>query len=176
VIDHLIVSAPSGFDRDELLALHRLAPLAFPSREHPSRLIPVAVGRRATLFQELVCKRFRGATPFLPTRHYRAKRDGDFLGWIRRQVEKSLADHGMPRPMDIKPIQHLPLEGGRQVRWLEFRRSRQGDRPEIGFGFELILETSVNGPFSIGACAHFGLGMFVPICVEGEGNGGILPQ
>jgi CRISPR-associated protein Csb2 len=164
VIDHVLVSSPTGFDRDELLALHRLAPLALPSREHRSRLIPVAVGRRIHMFVDLASNRFRSATPFLPTRHYRAKRDGDFLDWMRRQVERSLADHGMPALVGLEQLEHHALDDRRRVRWLEFRRSRSGDMPQLGFGFELMLNAQVRGPFSIGAGAHFGLGMFVPIC------------
>lgn len=162
VIDHVLLTSPVGFDRDELMALHRLAPLEFPDREHPSRLIPVAVGLRATIFHDLASLRFRSATPFVPTRHYRAKRDGEFGAWLRAQVERSLRDHSMPGLVSLTRRDHHCLYDQRQVRWLEFRRSRRGESPELGFGFDLELSTPVPGPFSIGGGAHFGLGLFVP--------------
>ena len=161
VVDHVIVTSPGGFDRHELLALHRLAPLDFPSREHPARLIPIAVGRRDAIFAPSTS--FRSTTPFLPTRHHRGKRDGSFGAWLRAEVSRSLRDHHMPEVVSLEPLDHHEIDGGRRLRWLEFRRARRGEPPRLGFGFRIVLRSPVSGPFSIGAGAHFGLGLFVPL-------------
>lgn len=162
VIDHAIVMS-AGFDRTELRALQQLYPLEFPDPNHPSALVPVAIGPRSSLFANEASHTFLSATPFVPTRHYRAKRDGDHRDWLRREVARSLLQHGLPNPTSVERVDHHVLADGRRVRWLEFRRARKGNSPKLGYGFRLEFEASVPGPFSIGAGSHFGLGLFVPV-------------
>lgn len=162
VIDHAIVTS-AGFDRTELQALQQLYPLEFPDANHRSALVPVAIGSRSSLFANEASRTFRSATPFVPTRHYRAKRDGDHRDWLRREVVRSLVQHGLPSPASVEHLDHHVLEDGRRVRWLEFRRARRGNSTELGYGFRIEFEAPVPGPFSIGTGSHFGLGLFIPI-------------
>lgn len=45
---------------------------------------------------------------------------------------------------------------------VEFLRGRKGEAPMSGYGFHLVFDQEVKGPFALGALAHFGLGVFVP--------------
>ena len=83
------------------------------------------------------------------------------MDWIISEVSNEAKNHGLPRPISIKPVSNL-VTRGHEFRWLEFRRSRKGESSQIGYGFKLIFSEPVSGPIALGYGAHFGLGLFVP--------------
>ena len=108
------------------------------AQSEPSVLLPVAVGRRTSIFE--ASKRFQSAAPFVPPRHFRAKRDGDFFQWARTQLELSLMiNHGIPVPLNVSLVGQLKLRNGHRMRWLQFRRSRHVGSQRLGFGFNIEL-------------------------------------
>lgn len=158
-IDHIVIRAKAGFDTEELAALDRIQWPSAQNRNQPLAIIPVAVGSSTAMFSP--SRRFRSATPFIPTRHYRTERDGAFNSWLKAQLELELARHDLQLDHAIALPKDERLEG-RKRRWLEYRRARANDRPRLGYGFRIVLTEDKNGPFAVGFGAHFGLGLFVP--------------
>lgn len=159
-IDHVIVYAAAGFDRSEVAAFDRIYWPQALNRGQPLAVVPVATGTREMFGP---ATRFRSATPFIPPRHYRQKRDGDHAEWSVRQLELELGHHH--RDVRLVSAAAIPNDGGtfgRRPRWLEYRRARKGETPKLGYGFAIELAEPIHGPFAIGAGAHFGLGLFVP--------------
>ena len=103
--------------------------------------------------------REKSATPFLPPRHYRKAR-GEFGEWLKQEVAKASEDHGLPKPVHISIMPRL-VSTRREIRWLEFRRNRKNENPQIGYGLELTFKEPVIAPVTLGLNAHFGLGLFV---------------
>ena len=85
------------------------------------------------------------------------------MEWLAGEVKKEADYHGLPVPVEVKPVEKLSLKNGRSVRWLEFRRSRKGESRQIGYGFEVVFSEPVSGPFALGYGAHFGLGQFIQV-------------
>lgn len=161
-IDHVLIYAAAGLNPSEVAALHKLDGRRLIESDHPLLIAPVAVGSRR-MFEPAT--RFRSATPFIPTRHYRQKRDGSFADWLAGQLELELERHGH----ELSPLATAPVpmgddarRAGRPRRWLEYRRARKDQTPKLGYGFRIELTRPFHGPFAIGAGAHFGLGLFVP--------------
>ena len=103
---------------------------------------------------------FVSATPFMPPRHYRKGR-GKFTEWLHQEVRKEAVNQGLPVPMEIEFLPTLACSD-REIRWLEFRRSRKGESSQVGYGFRVTFPEPVSGPVALGYGAHFGLGLFVP--------------
>jgi CRISPR-associated protein Csb2 len=160
-IDHVIVHAAAGLDPEEVAALDRIRWPAQLNRDQPLAVLPITAGTRDSVFEG--SRRFRSATPFVPTRHYRPTRDGEHGKWLAGQLTLELVRHR--KGALASPPLHLLNDGrsiGRARRWLEYRRSRKCDAPKLGYGFRIELAQATHGPFSIGYGAHFGLGLFVP--------------
>ncbi len=126
---------------------------------------------------------WRSVTPFIPTRHYKkrgTKRDTcqpeDFAEAVLRE---ELARRGLPDPVRVVPLPQCTMwdhqhkrqgESSRQLRWIQFRRSRvlgngsKGSHP--GSGFILEFPEPVSGPIALGYGCHFGLGLFAPMAQE----------
>jgi len=160
LLDHILVICKESLSLEEQLALDRMNSIWQPNGRPDIQLVPVQWGRIGDLEGTEPRTNFTSATPFLPPRHYRKGR-GDFIDWIADEICKEAKNHGLPKPIDIKPISKL--EGkGRSFRWLEFRRNRKNDSSQIGYGFRIIFSEPVKGPIALGYGAHFGLGLFVP--------------
>jgi len=181
-LDHLTVVAPGGFGDQEVRALDRFAYMHGPggtelrlllagltSREHPQGIPLLATARR-----------WRSLTPFVPTRHFKArgaKRDHcDPLQFPEVALREELARRHLPGPLRVERVARCELtslapgrSGGsrRSLSWLEFRRERvsgagrKGGDP--GGGFLLEFEQPVRGPIALGYGCHFGLGLFGPV-------------
>ena len=100
-------------------------------------------------------------TPFVPPRYYRRGR-GEIADWLIEEVRRECGHHGIPHPIHVNFIPKLSGNRGRDFRWLEFRRNRQGDRAQIGYGFEMEFAQPITGPIALGYGCHFGLGLFMP--------------
>lgn len=163
-LDHIVVRVRGGLDSREVAAFDRVRVLSGANPAHPVAVVPIAAGA-AGILPPTRC--FRSATPFVPTRHHKPKREPDHAEWLAGQIELELERHGLPR-LAKAPVVMANDErvAGRPRRWLEYQRSRRGEAPRMGHGFRIELVEPVHGPFAIGQGAHFGLGLFVP----DEGN------
>ena len=162
-LDHLIVACRASLDRTEQLALDRARSLWQPDGRPDLQLVPLRWGTCADLFPP--ARRLASATPFVPPRHHRKGR-GSLAEWLVTEVRREAVHHGLPVPSQVTPVPRLRTHLGRQIRWLEFRRSRKGEQPRMGYGFELEFAEPVTGPIALGYGCHFGLGQFVPVEVS----------
>ncbi len=161
-LDHLIVVSKIPFSSEELTTLDRLDKVWQPKGRPDINFVPLKWGDHREMLDKIPGTRFASSTPFVPPRHYRKGR-GEFMDWLAGEVRKEAVYHGLPEPVEVKPIVKLLLKNGRSIRWLEFRRSRKGDSRQIGYGFEIVFPEPVSGPIALGYGAHFGLGQFVPV-------------
>ena len=162
-LDHLILYAPHGFDLEEQKALDAWRKMRGPAG---IELNVVWLGAEEKLPS---ARRWRSATPFVPTRHYKergAKRDH----FPRQQLaemnlREELARRGLPAPIRVEEVAELRLQG-RPLAWRYFRQWRvlgKGRRgSDFGRGFEIEFPKPVSGPLALGYACHFGLGLFVP--------------
>lgn len=162
-LDHLIIFSKTPFDNNEIRILDGLDHTWQPDGKPDIYFVPLKWGS----YEDIFCfgkksQRYRSATPFVPPRHYRKGR-GDFMKWLADEIKKEAVYHGLPEPVEVKPVDKLSLKSGRSLRWLEFRRSRKGESGRLGYGFELVFPETVLQPVALGYGAHFGLGQFVPL-------------
>jgi len=153
-IDHVIVYCQLPFHGLEVVALDRLRSLWQRDGRPELRCIPVLWNERAS--QSRV---FASTTPFVPSRHFKPKRN-DFETWIRGEVVRECANHGLPAPVKVDGIGELSVTGGRSVRWFEFRRNRKDDPVRSGYGLRIEFDREIKSPLALGYGCHFGLGQF----------------
>lgn len=158
-IDRILLrlrDASEPFTRDELRAILRLRELRQPSGQ-PLRCAARwrgAIAPGESPFR--LAARAVSATPFSPARHWRKGR-GDPCDFARDEVIRECRNHGLPDPVAVRPVLRPPA--GPFV-WSDFIRTRKGDPPRAGFGFDIEFPEPVIVPFSIGYGCHFGLGQF----------------
>jgi len=157
-IDHILVYCRhQAFDELERIALDRLDALWQRGGKPDVRCIPVQWGvtfPAASLFVS--------STPFVPTRHFKSKREG-FEAWLHAEVARECTNHGIEKPAGVSGIPNLSLQVGRSIRWAEFRRNRKEDPVQSGLGLSLKFDRPVQWPIALGYGCHFGLGQFRPI-------------
>lgn len=178
-LDHLTIFARQGFDERERQALARLFELAPGGERPPLPLLLLGMGteddfNRVSMIR--ASRVWRTVTPFVLTRHPKVTRAGiPKLNEHGRQIDgpedqvyreweyRRRADPSLPRLERVEPVP-VAVVGGRQIRWLAFRRWRTGEREgssSAGYGFRLWFDAPVSGPIALGANCHFGLGQFV---------------
>jgi len=180
-LDHLLVRAGDGFDREARQALrggrtiHGVGAYAFT-------VTLLGLWTQAELealppSDELrilgPARRWRSATPFVLVRHPKLRSDGTArLGpdgvWLdgpEAQVRLELRRRGLPDPLRVDEVGGLSV-GGREIPWYRFQRRRLGGSgrrgPDRGFGFEITFAEPVGGPLALGYGRFFGLGQFAP--------------
>jgi|RhiMetdeSRZDD1v2_1073273.scaffolds.fasta_scaffold36157_3 CRISPR-associated protein Csb2 len=158
-LDHLLIYCRESFNQSERLALDQLNSLWQPDGKPDIRCTLLIWGKTGELFKP--APKVSSVTPFVPPRHYRRGR-GEFGDWLIEEVRRECSYHGLPHPIQVNFIPKLSGKSGRDFRWLEFRRNRQGDRAQIGYGFEMEFAQPVPGPIALGYGCHFGLGLFMP--------------
>ncbi|HVC35181.1 MAG TPA: type I-U CRISPR-associated protein Csb2 [Chloroflexota bacterium] len=178
VLDHLTIVSRSGFGDRERQALAHLRQLV--PREAGTTLSLVLLGMgtvadfpKVRLF--VTSDTWRSITPFVLPRHPKFTRTGipkvDDQGrqidgpevQLRREWEyRRAADTTLPILEEIEAVPAHDLSS-REIRWLAFRRWRQGERgetPGLGFGFRVRFAAPLVGPVALGYGCHFGLGLF----------------
>lgn len=158
-LDHLLIYCSEAFNQSEVTALDKMSSLWQPDGRPDIHCLPLSLGRLEEIFDART--RVTSATPFVPPRHYRKGR-GEFSDWLIEQVRLECSYHSLPPPSQVRFLPTLALTGGKYFRWLEFRRNRKGDDPQIGYGFEVEFPQLVIAPFALGYGCHFGLGLFLP--------------
>lgn len=176
-IDHITVYATQGFDKHAQQAVGMLKKL-WGSGGHDIYAVLIGLGQPQDYGglamrdgQAPACAQsriWRSVTPYVLTRH--PKKNGKDSP--ASQVTRELARRGFPKPEQIEYLDHAMI-AGKKVRWLEFRRFRNGGGGQLadsrGYGFEIAFAEPVRGPFALGYGCHFGLGQFVPVPVTNEG-------
>jgi CRISPR-associated protein Csb2 len=157
-LDHLLVICKEPFDRDERSALDRLDSIWQPQGRPDLRCVPTFWGAAAQIWPRarIACS----VTPFVPPRHYRKGR-GELARWLADEVRREAAHHELPPLARVTVLPCLRV-GGRELRWIEFRRTRKDDGVREGYGFELEFTEPPIGPVTLGYGCHFGLGLFMP--------------
>lgn len=182
-ITHVNVCSRTGFDDESEEALRRLTRV-WGVGENPLQLILLGVGvasdfggSRVKAGQSLTlatATSWASSTPFVATRHPKARRDGTpkldeqgvQIGSPEHDLRRLLREFGLPEPLTVAPLEYTRV-GGRPTRWLTFRTTRRsgagGKRgPSWGCGFAVTFAEPVSGPITVGYGAHFGLGLFEP--------------
>jgi CRISPR-associated protein Csb2 len=182
-ITRVTLFAPMGFDADARQALGQLRRV-WGHGGHDLQLILLGVGDRNDFAgfdtsrdqAPLLAEAFNwcSLTPFVPTRHAKAHRDGRpkfdehglQIGSPEHDLCRFIVDSGLPRPTAIVPMSAGSF-GGKPVHWLAFQRERKhgngGRAGQMGYGFVLNFRRPVRGPLAFGYGSHFGLGLFVPV-------------
>ena len=119
---------------------------------------------------------WKSLTPYVPTRHAfdsRGKlRDGEAPA---QQLQRELERSGYATP-EIAHLgrQNQPYSAGYfpEGEWIKIHepkrvKSSRTNNSKRGFRFRLTFPTPVSGPIALGHSSHFGLGLFVPVDVEG---------
>lgn len=151
-LDHLRIYTNQSFTADELEALYRLNKVWTPGKADDLQLrflhaLSTPPQTTSTIFES--------RTPVVMNRNWRKGR-GSFAEWLRQEIRQECARHGLPEPTTVKPL----AVDYRERRWASFVRGEQNTIPKQGYGFCLEFERPVPGPFSLGALAHYGFGMF----------------
>lgn len=165
-LEHFNLYAAEGFGPRELRALDAWRKTRGPGSVEMS---VVWLGAADSLPS---ARRWRSATPFIATRHYKergAKKDSDRFPrekLTEMNLREEIQRRGLPEPMEVKEVDHLMLEG-RALAWRHFRQQRvlgDGRRGnDFGKGFEIEFAEPVSGPLALGYACHFGLGLFAPL-------------
>ena len=141
-----------------------------------SRSIPCANARGAVdaaINGGQPAKVWQSLTPIVPTRYPKTFRDDrprlDADGWAigspAYDLQRLLAESGLPLPPKIEPMEAIS-GGSRRLRPLEFQsqrfhgQGRRGGHP--GTACKLTFAEPISGPLALGYGAHFGFGLFVP--------------
>lgn len=157
-IDHLIIQSAVPFTSVEIKALDSLHSVWQPNGREDIRFVLTSILGDARPIQYST---WVSATPFITSRHYRKGR-GQFLEWMKEEIERECEFHGLPKPDLIRFIDQT-VNTITPKPWWRFRRGRKGSKSLAGYGLILKFKESVNGPFALGTLCHFGLGLFTPL-------------
>lgn len=196
LIDRVWVFAAAGFVPEEVQVLQSLRRVwdgrGFEIETRLGAVEPLARVRSQVggLFGSSAV--WRSRTPLVLPRHPKTVSVLDPLTGERRRVPK--LDPLTQRPIDgledqvirllgllppelgltLEPLRVAvigPQRAGLRLDWARFRRSRlsgQGRRSDgRGYGVELVFPQPVAGPIALGYGAHFGLGLFGPVPLDG---------
>ncbi|MGQ0824578.1 MAG: type I-G CRISPR-associated protein Csb2 [Actinomycetota bacterium] len=162
LLDHLVVWAPAGFDRDEVAALAGMPALrgfAHIDDFRPCELGLEAVGLIAAVAPELTgpARRWRSLTPFAPGHH--GRKGTLWNDHVIAQVRSELAARDLPAARV-----EVVMRGAA----LAFRRHRPTKErlQHARRAAHVVIEFAepIDGPVALGALCHFGLGL----CVRDE--------
>jgi CRISPR-associated protein Csb2 len=170
-LDHALLWAPMGFDREALAAIRALKRtwakgvgelrVAMAGQALRGRVqdLPEGLGDYLAASRSWV-----SLSPFVPPRF--VKRAG--ANSPEGQIKAELVSRGLPVPRTIfiKPFPELGDLAEKQVghfRHFMRRRQRGGAQPpqDLGWFVRLEFEAPVQGPLCLGYGSHFGLGLFV---------------
>lgn len=189
-LDHILVYAADGFDADARRALRSLN----HTFDQPTLFLTlVGMGRTedfaARIREAAQGTRWRSVTPFVPSRHLKAKGKDTLL----EQVRAECGWRGLPMPEIVEvatgketfaPAEDVVVDRGGGLCVLvdgvaralpgQFRgfHRRRHDRPppaDLGVSLRLTFSSAVGGPLALGYGSHFGLGLFQP------GDGEVSP-
>jgi CRISPR-associated protein Csb2 len=158
-IDNLYIWAPEGFGPAEIAALASLTHIRLREPPEPLRCGLAALGETSELvLPRLIgpARSWKSLTPFGLVRHPK-RRNGRVVDSPEDQVRRELSYRGFEGQVEVT------LEKGS---WHRFRSSKAGssrlERASLT-GVRLLFDEPVRGPISLGALAHYGLGLMKPV-------------
>jgi len=180
-LDHLTLYCAAGFGPQEQQALAALDQVYLPD-DRIQAVLERRPGAQPADFPAapLLARsaRWRSATPFVLTRHYKErgqKRDRFPPEQLpETNLREEAARRGLPPITTLTPLETGALwnhstrqpTGPRPLYWAEFHQRRafgEGRHGhDLGRGFEIEFAEAVGGPIALGYACHFGLGLFVP--------------
>lgn len=155
-LDHVLILSREPFTDKELHVLDRCT--SFWQEKRPD--VQMILNSLLREPPQSSC-RWVSHTPFVTRRHWRKGRKS-FEEWLIREVRQECLFHGLPEPVEVQLHPEKQPQAGHPFFWVEFRRSRKNEPPLRGYGFTLVFDQEVSGPFALGALAHFGIGTFLP--------------
>lgn len=157
-IDNLYVWAPEGFRPAEVAALASITHIHLREVPEPLRCALTALGTPNQLELPRLtgpALSWRSLTPFGLVRHPK-RRNGRVVDSAQDQVRRELSHRGFDEEVEVT------LHKGS---WHRFRGSKVGssrlERVSLT-GVRLTFDEPVLGPISLGALAHYGLGLMEP--------------
>lgn len=154
-IDHVLIHAAMGLDKDALAALARIERLWLDRRGEWQVMLEAWGDANALLKPS---RRWKSATPYLHPWH--AKKRLTPADQIRRECRQ----RGLEEP-EVLELPDIEIKGRRRrpIHFHRFRSKRGLRQPDrIGRFCELIFPAPVLGPIALGFACHFGLGIFRP--------------
>jgi CRISPR-associated protein Csb2 len=157
-IDNVYIWAPEGFGPAEVAALASITHIYLREAPEPLRCALAALGETSELVLPRLIgptRSWRSLTPFGLVRHPKRRNDR-VVDSPDDQVRRELSHRGFEGEVEVT------LEKGS---WHRFRSSKAGssrlERASLT-GVRLIFDEPVRGPISLGALAHYGLGLMEP--------------
>lgn len=171
-IDHFLLWAPMGLRDSARQAIRRLQQLGMKGAAAPLRLAVAAEGSLLDILDGLARRdscsawvtpgpsRFWSSlTPFVATRHIKARRDT-----IEDIVQRELTSRGLPPAVRIALLDRDETLALHLHRFERRRRTAEKAPPvDAFFGLRLELAEAIRGPLCLGYASHFGLGLFQPV-------------
>jgi CRISPR-associated protein Csb2 len=159
IINMYVVSPYECFSAIDLEALRLLRVINWNG---PSTRVDVALVDEDDRSLEVVSRRWRSATPYVPLRQYYGTHGKKHLVPERQLIEELTKDCGEGgRILHCEKVQYsavpVRLAAGTGAHGTKVGRLRQG------FRVELECAAPICGPVMLGHSAHFGLGRFVPV-------------
>jgi CRISPR-associated protein Csb2 len=180
-ITHVTVYAPAGFDAAACRALASLRKV-WGHGGHDLQLVLLGLGGKddfpdSRLFATAAA--WESLTPFVATRHPKARRGGqlklDAAGWPlgspAQDLRRLVMAAGLPAPETLTRLPALTVNGC-QVHPLDYQTARPGGGRrgrQLPAAFQVHFTEPVRGPLAFGYGAHFSLGLFVPVEKAGGG-------
>ncbi|MBN2723416.1 MAG: type I-U CRISPR-associated protein Cas5/Cas6 [Deltaproteobacteria bacterium] len=156
-IDNIYIIKKDNFSQSDLKSLDKISGI-WSTRGRPEiDLIPVKFYTDSLPFKSRI---FVSHTPFVTRRHWRKGR-GIKDEWLKDELLKEFKNHSLPSPINIEIIRNTKT--AHEYSWRDFYRKRLKSSHQLeGYGFRIIFENDISGPFAVGALAHYGLGTFWP--------------
>jgi CRISPR-associated protein Csb2 len=150
-LNKMIVYTKSSFSSHDQKVLHRLT--SIPVKGKPDTRFSIeSIGKELPFSSKI----WISVTPFVTNRHHRRSR-GSWQEWMKAELLREVEVHGIQYPEGIDIMRTC---SGREVNYFETRRKNAETKNTAAF--RLIFSQEQEGPFSLGALAHFGVGMFLP--------------
>ena len=160
LIDHIVVYVSDGFDKSIQESFSRIRELhnneglrlsvffkGFHNRD--------SLDKKYSLFRKQ--KEWVSITPYFMPWHIKKGYE------MKDQVKKECKNHWKNNNI-LRIDDHAIQVGNRKIATTSFENTRNQKKPinAVGQAIKLSFDNDVRGPVVLGACSHFGLGMFVP--------------
>ena len=170
-IDHVLVTATSGFSRAAVQAISCIR-WAYAKGRSSLSVNMVGQGDVSAIYQQLSAaggissdalailkpsNTFVSATPMVLRKYLAKHGKKTFAG----QVREELAERGWPSPVSIEPMSNQEMVRLKLKGHLLRRSSKKNQPPhESSWGCKLTFDKIVKAPITLGYASHFGLGLF----------------
>ncbi len=176
-LDHILIYAPMGLGHEAQRALRTLRRTPMKGGVGELQVAVVGSGEldllrklppplnhtvESVLGSRQGSKVWRSLTPFVPPKTM----DGRASRSVQAQVNRELANRGLPEAQAVEILPELTKELRHFIRQRRGRGGARSDHPpsprnNVGFGLRLNFAEPVQGPLLLGYASHYGLGLFI---------------